>query len=162
MNQNDASLAYRESAVRSATQVQLVVMMYDMIIEDMRQAVEALSSGAVERRTNSVKHALSVLEQLQGTLNMEAGGEAARNLDAFYSIARAKVLEAHIKRSAELMRSQASLFSDLRAAWHKIERESAASQVSGPQISEIEKTSSIPCGIVNQAFEGSASREWTA
>ncbi|HYH01038.1 MAG TPA: flagellar export chaperone FliS [Terriglobales bacterium] len=114
--------AYREAAVRSASEVQLVIMMYDMIVQDLRRAINAIQSNDVEARSAEIKHAIAVLEQLQGTLNMERGGSAARHMDQLYSIARAKILEAHIKNSEAMLRAQMVIFSDLREAWHKIEQ----------------------------------------
>lgn len=162
MTQYDATHTYREINVRSASQVELVIMMYDMIIEDVHHATNAIAGGNIEARTDAVKHAMSVLEQLQGTLNMNLGGEAARNLDAFYSIARAKLLEAHIKCSAELMRAQAELFADLRAAWKQILHQ--ADTASGTiAMDELERTSMLPDPSTASALtEASTAREWTA
>ncbi len=125
----DVQKTYREAAVRSASEVQLVIMMYDMIGQDLRRAIDAIHRNDVEARSSEIKHALAVLEQLQGTLNMQAGGSAARNLDRFYAIARGKLLEAHIKVSEALLTSQIEIFADLREAWQRAD-ESAREKAS--------------------------------
>ncbi len=114
--------------------------MYDILLEDLRRAVDAVHGNEIERRTNEVKHALLVLEQLQGTLRMDQGGEAAKHLDTLYSIVRAKVLEAHLKSSAELLQGQIALMADVRAAWQQCERDrlqekngAASSPSAGPE-----------------------------
>lgn len=121
MNHSKATNAYREAAIRGASQVGLVVMMYDMLIEDLAGAADAVRSGDVEKRTADTKHALAVLEQLQGRLNMDGGGEAAINMDRLYSITRAKLLEASIKNSAAIFKEQARIFTELRGAWQQVE-----------------------------------------
>ncbi len=103
MNRSNIARQYREAAVRNASQVGLVVIMYDMIIEDLHRAIEAVRNNNVEKRANETRHMLAVLEQLQGTLDMDNGGEAAVNMDRLYSIARAKLLEANIKNSVAVL-----------------------------------------------------------
>lgn len=133
----DAQKTYREQAVRSATQVQLVMMMYDMIGQDLRRAIDAIHRNDVEARSVEIKHALAVLEQLQGTLNMQAGGDAARCLDRLYSTARGKLLEAHIKVSEEMLRSQMRIFADLREAWHTCDEEVRRTSIREEQMEAI-------------------------
>jgi len=79
----DARSSYRESNVRGASPVRLVIALYEQAIEDLRRAVIALEKGAIEVRTREINHALLVIAQLQSSLNMERGGEVARNLACF-------------------------------------------------------------------------------
>lgn len=160
MNMKNAQYAYREAAIRSASQVGLVIVMYDMVIEDLRRAVEAIQANDIEKRTGEVRHALSVLEQLQGTLNLETGGEAASNMDRWYSVARAKLLEGHLKVSAEIFRSQQDLFVELRNAWQQAEQVKLAEEgrpaVAGP--GTLQSVMSLP----NQGVEIGAAADWIA
>jgi len=120
MNRNDITISYREAAVRGAGQVELVVMLYDILFDDIQRAIAAIRAGDIESRTIEIKHALGVLEQLQGTLNFGEGGEAARNMDRLYSIVRAKLLEAHIKTSEAILENQINLLAPIREAWKQI------------------------------------------
>jgi flagellar protein FliS len=117
----NATHAYREAAIRGARQIRLVMMMYDMIIDDLQRALEAIRMNDIEKRTDEIKHALCVIEQLQGTLNMADGGEAAINMDQLYSITRGKLLEASIKNSATILKNEVRLFTELRSAWQQVE-----------------------------------------
>lgn len=131
--------AYSETAARGAGQVELVVMLYDLLLDDMRRGIEAIRSRDVEGRTFEIKHALNVLEQLQGTLNFDEGGEAARNLDRLYSIIRAKLLEAHLKVSEEILQRQIALLTPIRDAWREVEQQvadPALSPTDGPSVAE--------------------------
>jgi flagellar protein FliS len=88
---------YRRTAVDGASSVTLVIMLYDRLVADLQRAVEAMEHNEIEKRCSELKHALLILQQLEGSLDHENGGVAARNLANFYSYARAKVLEAQIK-----------------------------------------------------------------
>ena len=70
----DPRQVYQDSAVRGATPIELVVLLYDSAIEDMRRALAAMKKGEIEARSAAVGHALMVLQQLQGTLDFERGG----------------------------------------------------------------------------------------
>lgn len=120
MNRNDITISYREAAVRGASQVELVVMLYDILADDVRSAIAAIRAHDTETRTAEIKHALGVLEHLQGTLNFEQGGESARNMDRLYSIVRAKLLEAHLKTSEEILQKQLELLATVRGAWKQL------------------------------------------
>ncbi len=112
-------LTYRAAAVQSASSVELVIMLYDMLIEDIRGAIDALRENNVEKRGEELKHGMLVLQQLQGSLDFENGGEAATTLDRFYTMIRGKLLEAHLKASLDLMGEQIRLLLDVREAWRE-------------------------------------------
>ena len=118
----NARSSYRESAVRGASPVKLVICLYEQAIEDLRRAVLALEKGDIEARTAGINHALTVIGQLQGTLDMQRGGEVARNLEQFYNLVRAGLVEAQLKQSASLLERQISQLVLVYEAWQEVER----------------------------------------
>jgi flagellar protein FliS len=122
----DARSSYREAAVRGASPVRLVICLYEQAIEDLRKAVIALEKGDIEARTRGINHALMVIAQLQGSLDMERGGEVARNLARFYGVVRAGLNEAQMKQSARILEEQISQLVVVYEAWLEVERATAA------------------------------------
>ena len=118
----DARQIYQDTAVRGATPIELVIVLYDAAIEDMRRAMTAMQGSDVEARTRQVSHALMVLQQLQGTLNFEQGGSAARQFEQFYNLIRAKLLEAQMRGSLDLMQKQIRYMSEVRDCWTQARR----------------------------------------
>lgn len=118
----DARQGYQESAVRGATPIDLVILLYDWAIEDMRRALAAMLKGNIELRSAQIGHALMVLQQLQGTLDFERGGGAARQFERFYNVVRAKLLEAQIRGSGDLMQQQIHSMSEVRDCWTQAQR----------------------------------------
>ena len=118
----DARRIYQDTSVRGATPIELVVVLYDAAIEDMRRALTAMEQGDVEARAAKVSHALMVLQQLQGTLDFERGGSAARQFEQFYNLVRAKLLEAQMRRSPEVMQQQIRYMSEVRDCWMQAKR----------------------------------------
>jgi len=128
----DAGFSYRQTAVRGATPVQLVICLYEQAIEDLRRAVIAMQKGMIETRTREVNHALMILSQLQRSLDLERGGEVARNLARFYSLLRAGLIEAHVKQSATILEQQISQLATVREAWLEVERVTPPPQSTEP------------------------------
>jgi len=140
----DARRIYQDSAVRGATPI-------DSAIEDMRRALAAMQQSDVEARANQIGHALMVLQQLQGTLDFERGGEAARQFEQFYNLMRAKLLEAQMRGSLELMQKQIRYMSEVRECWTQARRllQPKASAPTAPAASAT-------------AGEGGPTSEWSA
>jgi len=132
MNQKELSRRYREAEIRGASSVECVIMMYDIAIADLRKSLGCLSAGDIEGRTNALVHCLAVLEQLQGSLQMESGGEAARQLYRFYSLARAKILEGQIKCRAPLLQEILASFQRVREMWLEVKGQSQTPPPSEP------------------------------
>jgi len=118
----DAKSSYRETAVRGANPVRLVICLYEQAIEDLRRAVIALEKGDIEARTRGINHALTVLAQLQGSLNMERGAEIAKNLHRFYNTVRTGLIEAQIKQSGRILEEQISQLATVHEAWLVVEQ----------------------------------------
>ena len=116
---NRARTFYGEGAVLGAGQAELFSMMYDMLAADLRRAIDALRGGDVERRTLELIHAQSVLENLQGSLDLEAGGDFARSMDRLFFAIRSKLLEAQWKESATILGEQLEAVETVKAAWQE-------------------------------------------
>lgn len=122
-NALEAKLTYRDNAVRSATPIELVVILFDSAIDDMRRAVCAIRASDVEERATAIRHAMLVFQQLQGTLDFEKGGQVARQFEQFYNLIRAKLLESQLRNSPELMQQQIQFMSEVRDCWVEAERQ---------------------------------------
>lgn len=118
----DVRRAYQDNVVRGASPLELVILLFDAAIEDMRVALTAMQGGDIEGRSNHVGHALIILQQLQGTLDFERGAGAARQFEQFYNEVRAKLLEAQIRCSTELMQQQIRNMSEVRTCWVQARR----------------------------------------
>ncbi len=126
----DSRYSYRETAVRGASPVRLVLCLYEQAIDDLRRAVMALEQGAIETRTREINHALLVIAQLERSLDMERGGQVATNLARFYGILRLGLSQAQLKQSSSLLEQQISQLVIVHEAWLEVER---ATEMPNPQ-----------------------------
>ncbi len=119
----DAIQAYRESAITDDNPVHLIVLLHDQLLRDLRRALDAFEKQDIPRRADELDHALLVLGQLQGTLNLESGGEVARDLDRFYNLMRDNLLRSVLEGSGELLERQSQHIFGLREAWLEVGRQ---------------------------------------
>jgi flagellar protein FliS len=124
---NDPARMYRESAVRSASPVGLIVILYEEVVRALRRAQRGMQQGNVEERTLGLSHAIRVIGHLQSVLNFEAGGQVARDLSAFYNGARTEILRANAQSGQGIdettIGTLAAGFSAIAEAWKRVDRE---------------------------------------
>ncbi|MGB8014257.1 MAG: flagellar export chaperone FliS [Terriglobales bacterium] len=114
--------SYREAAVRGASPMELVVRLYEQMIEDLRQAESAIEKNDITLRTDRIKHAILVVGHLQSSLNLDQGGKVAQDLDDFYNTLRQSLVWVQFHPSK---RAVTQLITDLlavREAWIVVER----------------------------------------
>jgi flagellar protein FliS len=122
--------SYREATVRGASPVELVVRLYEQVIEDLRQVSIAIEHNDIMLRTKRIKHAILIVGHLQSSLDFAKGGKVAKNLDNFYSAVRQSLVWVQFHPAK---RGVTQLITDLlavREAWivvDRAERPSAAS-----------------------------------
>ena len=123
--------AYQAQSVLTASPGQLVLMLYDGALRFLGLAREALESKEETSRrieiinTNLVK-AQNILAELQATLNHEAGGDHAANLDRLYDYYLRRLMEANLKKSAQPVIEVEALVRQLRDGWSEMLRSNAA------------------------------------
>jgi flagellar protein FliS len=124
---NHPAQAYRQFSVEGATPLGLVVMLYDAAIAAMLRAVAAIETHDIEAKCKHLNRAQAIITQLEGTLNMELGGEVAKTLKALYLYARGQAMKANIENSAEILRSLIEKFTTVREAWYQADHQPASS-----------------------------------
>lgn len=118
----DAQTIYREAALRGATPVGLVVLLYEQVVQDLQRALAAIKQNSIQQRTREINHAIAILGQLNGTLDMEKGGQVALNLRHFYEDAKNNLVLAQAQVSSEIIRGQITDLLELREAWCEVNR----------------------------------------
>ncbi len=164
MSTQDSAFAYHHSTAVGASPVGRVVALYDTILRDLYRAIAAVESGQIDLRVNATNHAITVIGELQGVLDFERGGEPAKNLNNFYNLARAMVLEGSMTSSREKLKEVAALFTRLRLAWKQIEG-SVEPVPSSPSLRISSVPQSLPIENSHAAVDSttdSGAAEWRA
>ncbi|MGA2718858.1 MAG: flagellar export chaperone FliS [Candidatus Acidiferrales bacterium] len=120
---NNPARTYRENAVRAASPVGLIVILYEEVVRSLRRAQRGIQQGNIEQRTLGLTHAVRVIGHLQSVLNFDEGGDVARNLSAFYNATRTEILRPGNASADEAIGTLAAGFSTLAETWKQVDRE---------------------------------------
>jgi flagellar protein FliS len=158
MKRNQTELAYLRAAVQNASSVGLLIILFDQLISDLKRAIAAMESRDVETRSAELKHGFLVLAQLQGSLDMENGGEAAVHFSRFYSTVRAGMMQAHIKASPEVLVHQIGLLLEVRQAWQQVDKPNLSAAPAGAPTA----ANAVAQSTVAREEQGTRVSDWTA
>ena len=79
-----------------------------------------MESGEIEKVHDSLIKTKNIVTELLATLNMEHGGEIAKNLKSLYSYMFSLLIEANMEKKSEPVLNVIDLLKELRGAWVQI------------------------------------------
>tara|TARA_Y100001947_G_C10324917_1_gene297980 strand:+ start:1013 stop:1480 length:468 start_codon:yes stop_codon:yes gene_type:complete len=112
--------AYKKASVNTLDQNKLIIMLYDGAIKNANFAVEYMKSGEIEKVHDSLIKTKNIVTELLATLNMENGGEIAKNLKSLYSYMFSLLIEANMEKKSKPVLTVIDLLKELRGAWVQI------------------------------------------
>jgi flagellar protein FliS len=114
-------LSYRRTAIEGASSIGLMIALLDTLVCDFRRASSALRKNDIETRCKELNHALLVIGRLESWLDLKNGGEPAQNLSRFYAYLRAKMMEASVNKTPEVLDAQIKMIVYVRSAWQQLD-----------------------------------------
>lgn len=125
MRQQSGAAAYAavgvESKVLSASQHELIVLLFDGALGFIRTARVHMEDKNVEGCGHFIGRALDVVnEGLIGSLNTEVGGDLAQNLLEMYEYVGQSLLTANLKQSPEYLDTAEKILIQLSSGWREI------------------------------------------
>ena len=114
--------AYKKASVNTLDQNKLIIMLYDGAIKNATFAVEYMNSGDIEKVHNCLVKTKNIVTELMATLNMDHGGEIAKNLQSLYSYMFSQLIEANMEKKTEPVVTVIDLLKELRSAWFEINK----------------------------------------
>ncbi len=111
---------YQSNQINTADPKQLIVMLYDGAIRFLDTAAGYMGDfRTYDKANNNLLRAQDILTELMVSLDMEKGGEIARNLLSLYIFMKKQLLEANMKKSAAEVKQISAMLKDLRDAWEQ-------------------------------------------
>lgn len=83
-DQRGAQAAYRENAVMAASPEQLVVLLYEHLIINLKRADRQIRARDIAGKAESLTKANDIVLELLASLDFEKGGEIAQRLASLY------------------------------------------------------------------------------
>jgi flagellar protein FliS len=110
----------RTSQAVVADKVELIQMLFDGLIESLVTARGHLEHGAIEEKSKSLVRAGRIVIGLQGALDLEKGGDLARNLHELYSYVTRRLVYVNAHNDLTVLNEVQTLMSEIRQAWRDV------------------------------------------
>ncbi|MCH1430200.1 MAG: flagellar export chaperone FliS [Chlamydiales bacterium] len=120
---NPFSKTYKKQQIESASPGELVVLLYDGAIDYLTKAQNALSSDGldrIEKFHNNLISCQNIITELTASLDMEKGGDIAKNLFRLYDFMYRKLVSANLDKNQDDLSSIKNMLIQLRDAWVKV------------------------------------------
>ncbi len=111
---------YQQTGIGTQSKGRLIVMLYDGAIKFMKLAIKELEAGNHAAKGQYINRAQDIINELNAVLNMDAGGEIARNLRRLYLFMNRRLSEANTKRDPQMIRDVITLMEELNQSWKAI------------------------------------------
>ena len=127
-----------ETSMHTIDQYQLVNLLLEGLLQAVATARGALTRGDVRAKCSSIAKAVRILEEgLMTSLDLEAGGEIAANLEAVYDYALRRLIEANAGNDDAKLQEVARLIEPIALAWKEMKKSTeAANDVAQPALAE--------------------------
>jgi len=108
---------YQQNAIMTASQEQILLMLYDGAIRFTRHAIEASDAGDVVTKLSRISKAFAIITEFSNSLNHEIGGQIAEDLDGLYQFMLRELGKARKDTTGEHLKVVEKLLVDLRLTW---------------------------------------------
>jgi flagellar secretion chaperone FliS len=128
MYAQDYARTYRANSILTASPGQLVLLLFDAALNSLAIARKACDEAPNDPRQLELVHthlvkAQKIIAELQGTLNLEAGGEFARTMHRLYDYYDRRLIEANMKKQSAPIAEVERLLGEVRNAWFEMLRQ---------------------------------------
>lgn len=129
--------AYKKNTVSTASQGQLVVLLYEGAVKHLNAASDLFDADGkvaardIEALNTHLQKAQAIITELQVSLDMEAGGEIAHNLMSLYVYFNSELMSANINQEKGRIDFVLKMMSELLESWRQAASSTANSYVAG-------------------------------
>ena len=131
MAYQNAYAAYQKTNVNTASQGRLVVLLYEGAVKHLKAALnlfdlnDKLKASDIEQFGIHLQKTQAIITELQVSLDMEKGGDIARNLMSLYVYFNEELMDATISHNKGKIEFVLSKVDELAEAWRSIANSTA-------------------------------------
>lgn len=127
--------AYRKATVDTSDNVKLVSLLFDGAVNFLKVARGKMEQRDIAGKGIYIGKVTAIVGELSSSLNMEEGGEIARNLRRLYDFVLGRLLKANLKNDIAALNEAERVLEMLRQGWKEMERNQVAAHVAAHRAS---------------------------
>ena len=89
--------AYKKTSVETASKEQILLMLYQAAIKNCKKAMDAIDQKNIAKKGEYIGKMQDIVVELSNSLDLEVGGEVARELSSLYDYILYASTQANIK-----------------------------------------------------------------
>ncbi len=110
-----------ETGVLAASPHKLILMLFQGASVALSSALVHMKSGDITAKGEAISKAIAIINSgLQASLDVEAGGDLAQQLNALYEYMGRRLLQANLHNNSEYVEEVSRLLGQLSQAWEAI------------------------------------------
>jgi flagellar protein FliS len=117
MNNPYGAKQYKQTAVKTANRGQIVLMLYEAAIQNVKKATIAMDKKDLATKGMAIGKAHDIINELLNTLDPEVGGKIAEDLERLYNFMIEQLMKANMENVKEPLLSVQKLLETLLEGW---------------------------------------------
>ena len=117
---NKGYAAYANNKITTASPAELTLMLYEGAIKFCNIAIAAVEQKDIQKAHNNIMKTQNIIEEFQVTLNHKYA--VAKDFDAVYAYLLRRLIEANIKKDAEILQEVLGHLRTMRDTWKEVMR----------------------------------------
>ena len=141
---NKGYAAYQNTNIKTASQGKLVVLLYEAAVKNLKNAESLIDEenkikpSNMEKFGKFLQKAQAIITELQVSLDIEKGGEIAKNLMSLYIYFNQELISVNIKHDKTKLEYIEQQMSELLKAWKEASASASQTPVQHTQALNIE------------------------
>jgi flagellar secretion chaperone FliS len=112
--------AYKTNSITTQTPGQIVVLLYEGAIKFLKQGAQAMENKQYAEKGSLLGRATDIIGELNASLDLEVGGEIARNLRNLYIFMIQEITRASFQNDPEKVRGVVGCLEELLDGWKQV------------------------------------------
>lgn len=124
--------AYKQNEVDTTSPGKLIVMLYEGAIRFLTTASENVDFKKYDFVNENVQKTHDIIDELISSLNMDEGGEVAKNLLSIYLYMKQQITDGNLKKDPKPFKEVIKMLNELKQAWEEIQKKESTTRTSAP------------------------------
>ena len=118
MLKNNAAAAYANNKIMTASKGELTLLLYEGAIKFCNFAITAIEQNDVQKAHTNIVKVEKIIEEFQSTLDHKY--PIAKDFDNVYNYLHQQLVEANIKKDADLLKEVLKHLRTMRDTWKEV------------------------------------------